>query len=94
MNTGLRMALGATRPVLVLILKHGMSLVLTGVLIGFAATLLTGRLLSRMLYGVSANDPLSVAGAALVLLAVGLVACYLSARRATRLDPLAALQEG
>jgi predicted permease len=92
---GLRMALGATRPgVLGLILKQSMSLVLTGVLIGFAATLLTSPLLGRMLYGVSANDPLSVAGAALVLLAVALAACYLQARRATRVDPLAALHEG
>ena len=60
---GLRMALGAARAsVLRLILKQGMSLVLTGVLIGFAAALLVGRLLSRMLYGVSASDPISVGG--------------------------------
>ncbi len=91
---GLRMALGASRQsVLGLILKQGMSLVLTGVLIGFAASLLAGRLLSRMLYGVSASDPLSVAGAALMLLAVALVACYLPARWATRVDPLVTLRE-
>ncbi len=91
---GLRMALGASRQsVLGLILKQGMSLVLTGVLIGFAASLLAGRLLSRLLYGVSASDPLSVAGAALMLLAVALVACYLPARWATRVDPLVTLRE-
>jgi ABC-type antimicrobial peptide transport system permease subunit len=55
---GLRMALGAAQAsVLGLILKQGMSLVMTGVLIGFAAALFVGRLLSRMLYGVSASDP-------------------------------------
>jgi predicted permease len=92
---GLRMALGATQTsVLGLILKEGMSMVLTGVLIGFAAALLVGRLLSRMLYGVSASDPISVAGAALTLLAVALLACYLPARWASRVDPLVALREG
>jgi putative ABC transport system permease protein len=92
---GLRMALGAAQAsVLRLILKQGMSLVMTGVLIGFAAALLVGRLVSRMLYGVSAGDPVSVAGAAVVLVAVALLACYLPARRASRVDPLVALREG
>ena len=92
---GLRMALGAAQAsVLRLILKQGMSLVLAGVLIGFVAALLVGRVLSKMLYGVSASDPVSVAAAALVLLAVALLACYLPARRASRVDPLVALREG
>ena len=92
---GLRMALGAARSsVLRLILKQGMSLVVTGMLIGFVAALLAGRLVSRMLYGVSAGDPVSVAGAAAVLLAVALLACYLPARWASRVDPLVALREG
>jgi predicted permease len=92
---GLRMAIGAAQAnVLRLILKQGMSLVVKGVLIGFAAALLVGRLLSRMLYGLSASDPVSIAGAAAVLLAVGLLACYLPARWASRVDPLVALREG
>lgn len=92
---GLRMALGAGQSsVLGLILKQGMSLVLTGVTIGLVAAMFAGRLLSRMLYGVSSSDPLSVAGAGLVLLAVALVACYLPARWASRVDPLVALREG
>ncbi len=92
---GLRMALGAARAnVLRLILKQGMSLVVTGVLIGFVAALLVGRLLSRMLYGVSASDPISVAGAAVILLSIALLACYLPAHGASRVDPLVALREG
>jgi putative ABC transport system permease protein len=92
---GLRMALGATQAgVLKLILQEGLSLVLTGLLIGFAAALPVGRLLSGMLYGVGASDPTSVAGAALLLSAVALLACYLPARWASRVDPLVALREG
>lgn len=91
---GLRMALGAARTnVLWLILQQGMSLVGTGVLIGFVAALLAGRLLSRMLFGVSASDPVSIFGAAVVLLAVALLACYLPARWASHVDPLVALRE-
>ncbi|MGH9582502.1 MAG: FtsX-like permease family protein, partial [Bryobacteraceae bacterium] len=92
---GLRMALGAAqRNVLGMILRQGMLLVAAGMLIGFGAVLVAGRLLSRMLYGISSSDPMSIAGAALVLLAVAFVACYLPARRASRIDPLVALREG
>jgi predicted permease len=92
---GVRMALGATHSsVLGMVLREGMSLVGTGVLIGLAAALLAGRLLSGMLYGVSAGDPFSVAAAAVALSAVALIACYLPARWATRVDPLTALREG
>ena len=91
---GLRMALGATRArVLRLVLGQGMALVMAGVLIGFAGALAAGRLLSRMLFGVGASDPVSVVAAALVLSAVALAACYLPARWATRVDPLDALRE-
>ncbi|HEY1216484.1 MAG TPA: ABC transporter permease, partial [Bryobacteraceae bacterium] len=92
---GLRIALGASRTsVLGLILKQGMSLVLTGVLIGFATALIVGRLIGSMLYGIGASDPISVAGAALILLMVALLACYLPARWASRVDPLVTLREG
>jgi putative ABC transport system permease protein len=91
---GLRMALGATQSsVLRLVLNQGMSLVLIGVVIGFAAAVLVGRLLSSMLYGVGASDPISLAAAGFVLGAVALVACYLPARWATRVDPLVALRQ-
>lgn len=92
---GLRMALGAASgSVLRLILQQGMSLVATGVAIGLGASLVVGRLLSRMLYGVSASDPLSIGGAVLLLVLIALSACYLPARRASRVDPLVALREG
>jgi putative ABC transport system permease protein len=91
---GLRMALGAGQAsVLRLILKQGMSLVVTGMLIGLAGALLVGRMLSRLLFGISASDPVSVTVAALVLLAVAFLACYLPARWASRVDPLVALRE-
>jgi len=92
---GLRMALGATRgSVLRLVLREGMSLVAVGILLGFAAALAVGRLLSGMLYGLGAADPVSFAGAALMLTAAAMLACYVPARWATRVDPLEALHEG
>jgi putative ABC transport system permease protein len=91
---GLRMALGASQgSVRRLIVTKGMSLVVIGIAIGFAAALLVARALSRMLYGVGATDPISLGGAAAVLGVVALVACYLPARRATRVDPLIALRQ-
>ena len=92
---GLRMALGATRgSVLRLVLGEGMSLVLAGLTAGLTAAWFVGRLLSRMLFGLGGTDPASITGAALTLCAVALIACYLPARRATRVDPLEALREG
>jgi ABC-type antimicrobial peptide transport system permease subunit len=79
--------------VLRLILKQGMSLVLTGVLLGLVAALLIGRLLARLLFGIGASDPISVMSAAAVLLLVAFFACYLPARSASRVDPLVALHE-
>ena len=91
---GLRMALGASRlSILRLMLGQGMALVLVGLGVGFAASLATGRVLSRMLYGVTPTDPLSIAAAGAVLVAVALVACCLPARLAMRVDPLTALRE-
>jgi predicted permease len=92
---GVRMALGAGAPaVLRLVLREGMSLVLVGIAAGYLASLGAGRLLRTMLYGVGVSDPVSVAAAAVTLCAVALLACVLPARRATRVDPLAALREG
>lgn len=91
---GLRMALGASPSrVRNLILGEGAMLVAAGLVIGAAASFWAGGLLSRMLYGVSPADPVSLGAAAAVLCAVALLACYAPARAATRLDPLEALRE-
>ena len=91
---GVRMALGASRStVMQLIVKQGMTLVSIGVAIGLLAALLVGRILSGMLYGVGAADPVSLLAATAVLGGVALLACYVPARWATRVDPLVALRQ-
>jgi predicted permease len=90
---GLRMALGAQpHQVLGLVLKQGMLLALIGAVVGILVALPVARLASGLLYGVSATDPLTYAGITLLLMGVALLACYLPARRATRIDPLLALR--
>jgi predicted permease len=93
---GIRMALGAApRDVLRLILRQGLTLTLIGIGLGLAGALALTKLLSsltEMLYGVSAADPLTFGAIPLLLLLVAFLACYLPARRATKLDPLLALR--
>ena len=90
---GVRMALGAQRrDVLRLVMRQGAGMTLFGVLIGAAAALGLTRLMSSQLFGVTAHDPLTFLAVALVLIAVALGACYLPARRATRVDPMVALR--
>ena len=89
---GIRMALGAQRrDVLRLVVGEGARLALSGVTIGIAASLVITRLLSSLLFGVSATDPVTFAGVAALLALVALLASYIPARRAMRLDPNRAL---
>jgi putative ABC transport system permease protein len=90
---GIRLALGAgRRDVLMLILTQGLKLVLLGVVIGLGAAFALSRWMEILLFGVRPTDPLTFAGIAAVLLLVSLVACWIPARRATRVDPLVSLR--
>jgi predicted permease len=90
---GIRVALGAERRhVLGLVLNEGMLVILAGLAIGLAASLILTRFLASLLFGVSPTDPLTFASVALLLAGVALVACYVPARRAMRVDPILALR--
>jgi putative ABC transport system permease protein len=90
---GVRIALGAQPlQVLRLVVGHGLALALVGVGIGLAAAFALTRLMSSMLFGVSATDPLTFGGLAALLVGVALLACYVPARRASRVDPMVALR--
>jgi putative ABC transport system permease protein len=90
---GIRMALGAQPgKVLMLILRQGLLLTLIGIGIGLAGALALTRVISGLLFGVVATDPVTFAAIVLLLAAVSLVACYIPARRATKVDPVIALR--
>jgi putative ABC transport system permease protein len=90
---GIRMALGALRGDIVrLVLWHGVKLGALGLLFGLGGTLLCGQVLKSALYGISPVDPMALAASCLLLMTVVLAACYLPARRAARIDPMAALR--
>jgi putative ABC transport system permease protein len=92
---GIRAALGATaRNLLQLVLGRGLILTVLGLAIGVAGSAALTRLMASLLYGVGARDPATMLVVAVVLATVAVVACYVPARRATKIDPLAALRVG
>ena len=90
---GIRMALGA-RPenLLAMIVGRGLGMTLVGVILGLAGAFVLTRLMEHLLYGISATDPLTFISIAVLLTAVASMACYLPARRASRLNPTVALR--
>jgi putative ABC transport system permease protein len=90
---GVRMAMGAERrDVIKLILKEGLLLVVIGMSIGLAGALALTRIVASLLFGVSPNDVITFALIALLLILIALLACYIPARRATRIEPMVALR--
>jgi putative ABC transport system permease protein len=90
---GIRLALGAeSKDILRLIVGEGLKLIGAGILLGLMGALMLTRLLSALLFGVSATDPLTFVIIAIVMTTVALLACYLPARRATKVDPMIALR--
>jgi putative ABC transport system permease protein len=90
---GIRMALGAQkRDVVNMVVRQGLNLLLTGLAIGIAGALALTRFLTSLLYGVKPTDPLTFIAVSLILIAVALVACYIPARRAAKVDPMVALR--
>ena len=90
---GIRVALGAQRgDVVRMVLRQGMALALAGVAIGLALAAGLSRLLGSLLFGIGAADPLTFGGAAALFCVIGLIACYVPARRATAVDAMEALR--
>jgi len=90
---GIRLALGASRRHLWMVVAHrGMTPVAAGLALGIAAALAASHFLASLLFGVPQTDPATYVGVTAVLLAAASLACYLPARRATRVDPLVALR--
>lgn len=90
---GIRLALGAeSRSILQMVLREGLGLAIAGAAVGLVGAVIVSHLMTGLLYGVKPTDPLTFAGVTLLLVGVSLLACYIPARRAIRVDPLVALR--
>jgi putative ABC transport system permease protein len=93
-DIGVRMALGAERGrIQLMVLRQGLELTGVGVLLGLIGAAAVTRVMSSLLFGISATDPATFAAVPLILLATAMLACYVPARRATRVDPVTALRD-
>jgi putative ABC transport system permease protein len=91
---GIRQALGADRSsILSLVIRQGLKTAGAGTVLGLAASFALARFLQTLLFGVTPHDPLVFAGVGITLFAVAMAACYIPARRATRVDPMVALRD-
>jgi putative ABC transport system permease protein len=92
---GIRLALGAQgKSILRIVLRQGLQLAVAGAGFGLVGALIVSQLMAGMLYGVRPTDALTFAAVALLLIGVAMMACYVPARRATKVDPMCALREG
>jgi putative ABC transport system permease protein len=90
---GIRIALGAERSnILGMVLRQGLGLAIAGAAVGLVGALIVSHLMAGLLYGVRPTDPVTFTAVALLLIGVALLACYIPARRAVRVDPLMALR--
>ena len=90
---GIRLALGATRTkILGMILRQGLELAIAGAAVGLVGALIVSHLMAGLLYGVKPTDPVTFVRVAILLIGIALLACYIPAGRATRVDPMVALR--
>jgi putative ABC transport system permease protein len=90
---GIRLALGAQRgKIMAMVLRQGLGLAIAGAALGLVGSVIVSHLMAGLLYGVRPTDPVTFVGVAILLIGIALLACYIPARRAMRVDPMIALR--